>query len=267
MIGQAVSNIADFSQCLSLSILLVGDHKTDADQIADRKSNSCAENVIGEAGFYQLGFAVILLYGERSGGTAVVAFQLGTEVQLNFSAGSRLQRIVEIADQTGLLGQGIYRTFRGFKPKDFGYNTLANFIRSVDGIVTRRNSRRTELNWASRSRGAPFWNNAALWALNKGNKIPPNNSHSQAAGMEPTKYKHTKERPPPTNPTYIVTLVFGILARSNMPMAYPTGNDPEKIAYSQYCPPSSPRMNGTPKTIAAPTANCTVAERIVKRTK
>ena len=108
MIGQAVSNIADFSQCLSLSILLVGDHKTDADQIANRKRNSCAENVIGEAGFYQLGFAVILLYGERSGGTAVVAFQLGTEVQLNFSAGSRLQRIVEIADQTGLLGQGVF---------------------------------------------------------------------------------------------------------------------------------------------------------------
>ena len=36
--------------------------------------------------------------------------------------------------ELGLLGQGIYRTFRGFKPKDFGYNTLANFIRSVDGI-------------------------------------------------------------------------------------------------------------------------------------
>ena len=36
--------------------------------------------------------------------------------------------------ELGLLGQGIYHSFDGFKPKDFGYNTFAKFIRSIADI-------------------------------------------------------------------------------------------------------------------------------------
>ena len=36
--------------------------------------------------------------------------------------------------ELGLLGQGIYHAFDGFKAKDFGYNTFAKFIRSIGGI-------------------------------------------------------------------------------------------------------------------------------------
>ena len=36
--------------------------------------------------------------------------------------------------ELGLLGQGIYHSFDGFKAKDFGYNTFARFIRTIEGI-------------------------------------------------------------------------------------------------------------------------------------
>ena len=36
--------------------------------------------------------------------------------------------------ELGRLGQGIYHAFDGFKTKDFGYNTFAKFIRSIEGI-------------------------------------------------------------------------------------------------------------------------------------
>ncbi|MBQ2692341.1 MAG: NYN domain-containing protein [Clostridia bacterium] len=36
--------------------------------------------------------------------------------------------------ELGLLGQGIYHSFDGFRAKDFGYNTFAKFIRSISGI-------------------------------------------------------------------------------------------------------------------------------------
>ncbi len=49
-----------------------------------------------------------------------------------------IRKTVEAAGKNGielgLLGQGIYHAFDGFKPKDFGYNTFAKFIRSVEGI-------------------------------------------------------------------------------------------------------------------------------------
>ena len=36
--------------------------------------------------------------------------------------------------ELGLLGQGIYHSFDGFKAKDFGYNTFARFNRTIEGI-------------------------------------------------------------------------------------------------------------------------------------
>lgn len=85
------------------------------------------------------------------------------------------------------------------------------------GMVIRSMRSRTALSCASRSLGAACWKIAALLALKRGNRSPPNSSHPHATGIEGAIQRRANDRPPPMSPAYMIQEYRGIFFNIHVP--------------------------------------------------